>query len=107
MKQYGFSYRPRFHNPSKIDNSRLPDTELKPLLPFENIFCDRTEELPPAAPHVTQEYEEMATEGPGDQTSSRVFFCEKWGDEGGTCGNPPNLGSAERFPFLLVEGVAS
>ncbi len=41
-KQYGFSYRPRFQNPSKIDNSRLSDTELQPLRAFKNLFCDRT-----------------------------------------------------------------
>jgi len=29
--------------PLQIDNSPLPDTELKPLIAFKKIVCDRTE----------------------------------------------------------------
>jgi len=29
-------------NSSKVDNSRLRDTEIKPLIAFKNIVCDRT-----------------------------------------------------------------
>lgn len=30
-------------NPSKFDNSRLQDTEIKSLIAFKSIFCDRTQ----------------------------------------------------------------
>jgi len=32
----------KLKNSSKVDNSRLRDTEIKPLIAFKNIVCDRT-----------------------------------------------------------------
>ena len=46
----GFPSRPRLENLSKIDNSRLGNTETFSLFSFKNIFYERTHFLHPCHP---------------------------------------------------------
>ena len=45
-KRRWFSCWTNWKNPSKAMKSPLPDTELKPLIVFKNLFCDRTRNAP-------------------------------------------------------------